>query len=364
MLKFVERVNVLGKAWDDVVENSDDGWVYALFDWQQVILSVKEWGLQDASFAVEVDGELAAVIPLQFHPAGRSLGISAWGGCGPIIRNSILGHLRSEISAAIFARCREVAVEWDAVTLEFSQSAVTAACLSNTYGVNHAIFHGFEDRSGLTQVIDISQSHDRLWNNVSKNARNIIRRAERAGLRVEQVEWAEHVSEYYGLHCETYRRTGVTPHPLRYFSGIAESMAPRGYAVLSAAFDAKGRVLAYHNDASFGPGRLYHTGCSADSAQESGANYLLLWNSIIGAKRAGKIAYEVGPIFPGSLDAKQRGLTFFKTRFGGAPRRALRSSLSYSKVKDNESQPTVTDEVSVGILRAIARVARKVKRPL
>lgn len=144
------------------------------------------------------------------------------------------------------------------------------------------------------------------------------------------MDWPDHLENYYRLHCETYGRTGVEPHPHAYFAGIAERMAQRGNAVLLAALGGDGRVVAYHNDAWFGPGALYHTGCSSDDAQQTGANYLLLWKAMIMAKEAGKAFYEVGNIFPNTADRKQHGLTVFKTRFGGRPYRALRSFKEFS----------------------------------
>ena len=343
-LTCTSRRDILSDNWDSVVLRSPDGWVFALYGWQELILGVRQWGLQDHSFAVSLEGKIAAVVPLQLHPANRILGISAWGGCGPILSGSVADEHRPAILSKIYETCSEVAATTHAVALEFSQPSVTQACINNIYGVNHSVFFGFEDRSGLTQVIDLKPSVDDLWKGLSKNARNIIRRAEKAGITARRVHWSEHLDSYYRLHRETYFRTGVTPHPVQYFSGISEKMAPSGYSALFAAFDGDGDVLAYHNDACLGPGVLYHTGCSADSAQDTGANYLLLWTAIVAAKQDGRLAYEVGPIFPGTDESKQKGLTLFKTRFGGSPRRALRS---YRDLSNERAEAHRSTESSV-----------------
>src|SRR3546814_9110168 len=54
--------------------------------------------------------------------------------------------------------------------------------------------------------------------------------------------------------CETYRRTGVPPHPREYFEGIARWTAPAEHSVLWRVRDASGAVIGYHNDACFGKG--------------------------------------------------------------------------------------------------------------
>src|SRR3546814_15950730 len=82
--------------------------------------------------------------------------------------------------------------------------------------------------------------------------------------------------------CETYRRTGVPPHPREYFEGIAKWTAPAEHSVLWRVRDASGAVIGYHNDACFGNGAYYHTGCSADGVGETGTGYLLFWEAMMG----------------------------------------------------------------------------------
>lgn len=359
-LSFIDRGKIQGDHWDRLVRGSPDGWVFALYGWQELILSVEEWRLADFSFGVLDNGDLVAVVPLQFNPGTEMLGLSAWGGCGPVLRGDISSAERARLLAEIYKRCRTVGAECGAGAIEFQQMAVTRSSLGSSRGVNPAVFDGFDDLSGLTQVIDLSSGDDGLWANLAKNARNIIRRAEKSGIRAERVDWRDHLHRYYELHCETYNRTGVTPHPIAYFAGIAEKMAPADHAALIAAYDAGGRVIAYHNDAWFGAGALYHTGCSLDDAQDTGANYLLLWKAIVAAKAAGKCHYEVGPIFPTSSDRKQQGLTFFKTRFGGEPHRAFRSSMKLKFDIDTASANPADCVSGARFSRAsVSRLARR-----
>jgi hypothetical protein len=124
---------------------------------------------------------------------------------------------------------------------------------------------------------------------------------------------------------ETYRRTGVEPHPRAYFAGIAEEIAPRGNAILWAAFDPSGAPHAYHNDAVLDQGCLYHTGCSTTRALAAGANYLLMWTAIADAKRRGASHFEVGDVFFDVPMGKEEGLTRFKSKFGGVLHRSFKS---------------------------------------
>ena len=164
---------------------------------------------------------------------------------------------------------------------------------------------------------------------ISETARQTARKAEKGGIIIVQANWAEMLDSYYIVHQENYRRTGVMPHPKSYFSGIAHEMAEAGYSVLWAALDREGHAIAFHNDMHFGVGAWYHTGCSTDAALKNGANYLLFWKSMLGAKAAGRRWYDCGEIFPVSADKKRDGLTLFKTRFGGEPHRFLKATKQY-----------------------------------
>src|SRR5690606_25669241 len=97
------------------------------------------------------------------------------------------------------------------------------------------------------------------------------------------------------------------------------------HSVLWRANASDGTVLGFHNSAWFRHGGYYHTGCSNEAAAAHGAGYLLFWHALLGAKNAGLWWYDCGTIFPGAADAKQRGLSTFKKKFGGEAHRAFRA---------------------------------------
>ncbi|HRJ69307.1 MAG TPA: hypothetical protein PK812_06830, partial [Beijerinckiaceae bacterium] len=49
--------------------------------------------------------------------------------------------------------------------------------------------------------------------------------------------------------------------------------------------------------------------------------------------------YDCGWIFPGASDGKQRGLTLFKTRFGGEPHRAFRARRQVEPARPSNPEP-------------------------
>ena len=332
--------------WDGVVHGSPDGWVFGLYGWQELVLAVERWSLQEQSFGLRENGRLVAVVPLQFNPNSGVMSSSGWGGAGPILDGRLSEKARRRIMDATIGRCIEVAQQCGARSLEVVLSAVTRTSVSAPWGVNPLVLCGLEDCSGLSRVIDLSPSEEDLWAGLTADARRQIRLVREAGYVVERADWIACVEHYYDLHCQTYRRTGVTPHPREYFEGIAKWMAPAEHSVLWQVCDASGAVVGYHNDARFAKGAYYHTGCSADGVGEKGSGYLLFWEAMMGARATGARWYDCGAIFPHAADPKQRGLTTFKTKFGGETHRLFQGRLKFASA---ERDPTPVGAASLAV---------------
>ena len=329
-LHIVPRIEIGADAWDAVVRGSPDGWVFALHDWQNLILDVVEWGIEEHSFALVENGYTVAVVPLQFNPNNGIMASSGWSGAGPIICGTVSGKARVRLIRTAIDHCIETAIRRGASNLDIPLLPVTRTSISAPWGVNPLVYYGLEDISGLSRVVDLSLSQEELWSDMSPDARRQIKLAREKGLLVARANWKQSVDHYYELHCETYNRTGVPPHPKAYFAGIAELMSPSGHAVLWQISNKMGDVIAYHNDAYFGQGAYYHTGCSRSDAADMSAGYLLFWEAMLGAKAEGIRWYDCGAVFPNSDDPKQRGLTTFKTKFGGKDHRLFRGHKSFA----------------------------------
>lgn len=350
--QFIPFCSALAAEWDRTVHGSPDGWVFGLSGWQRLILAVERWALRDHSFALRENGELAAVMPLQFNPASRLMTSSGWGGTGPIISGTRSGKVRERTLGLMLEHARELAREAGATMLDFVTSPVTQSSLALRWGVNPFLSYGFRDVSQVSQVIDLSGSDEQLRAALSDKTKSTMRRALNDGIEIREVSWADYLDDYYDAHTETYQRTGVPPHPRAYFAGIAGEIAPQGHAVLLAAFDRGGKAIGFNNTARFGGGAFYHTGCSRRAALDNGTNHLLLWTSILAARKAGCRWFDVGPVDPGSEDPKVRGLTLFKTRFGGEPHRLIRSEMTLSApatqtIAEADAQPTIAPAVAV-----------------
>jgi ubiquinone/menaquinone biosynthesis C-methylase UbiE len=339
MISFRSHAEVGAEQWDAVVHASPDGWAYCTSPWRTLILDVAQWELQDFSFAACEGERVVGVMPLQYQAASRRMASTGWGQGGPVVLGSVPEKDRAQLTRQMVQHAEGLAAQQGAATLEITVSPLVPASLGAKWGVNPFVTLGYEDYSTQSLIADLRQSEDDLWSGLSSNARQMVRKAEKAGYRAVKGDWAELVDAYYRVHSETYHRTGVTPHPKKYFEGIARHMAPRGYAALWAGLAPDGVPVAFHNDTRFCGASLYATGCAETAHLDSGINYLLFWSAMLGARREGCTWYEVGEVFPDARDGKSRGLTVFKSKFGGELHRSFKARRAI--LADSASAPII-----------------------
>jgi dTDP-4-amino-4,6-dideoxygalactose transaminase len=243
---------------------------------------------------------------------------------------------------AAFAEIVRRGEQLDAVTFDAALDPTSRIARESPHGVNPLLEYGLLDVSSHTRLLDLTASEEALLAQMSQDARQQIKRARAEGYSVRRVEWPAMLDDYYRVHAETYQRTGVLQHPREYFAGIARHRGKNGRAALWAGFAPDGRVVAFHNDARSHGASHYHTGCCETDALKSGINYLLFWEAIAGAKADGCVWYEIGEVFPNVAEGKERGLTVFKSKFGGEIHRLFRGSLSLKESPLGEFAPTVT----------------------
>ena len=342
-MELVPRTADLDEAWDALVDGSPEGWVFALAGWQRLILSVPDWGLKEHSIGIVHGGDLLAVLPLQHQPVARRVGSSGFGGAGPVVAAGVPPGLRRRTCDRLFQHVFDVCRDVGALRLDMAQSPVTRAALGNRWGVAPYLEYGLRDTSTVSRVTRLDVSEEDLWRGLSQNARQMARRAQSSGYTVERTDWSGQVDDYYRIHEETYRRTGVTPHPRAYFEGIAREMGPRGRAVLWVGRSPEGAAVAFHNDARMADASMYHTGCCETAHLGAGINYLLFWEAIRGARQEGCRWYELGEVFPFPRTDKERGLSVFKSKFGGELHRSFKWVREWQDMAGLDSTPAMAD---------------------
>lgn len=169
---------------------------------------------------------------------------------------------------------------------------------------------------------------EEIFANMRATTRNLVRRAEREGVRVEpSTRPLEDFPTFWRLHEETRRRHGFTPYSEAFMRTQLELFSDRGQALLYLAHYS-GEVIAASIHMVYGGETSYHHGASTSRFAKVPASYLLQWTAICEAVRRGDRIYNFWGIAPVHITGNSKleilnskhpfaGVTTFKTGFGG-----------------------------------------------
>jgi hypothetical protein len=179
----------------------------------------------------------------------------------------------------------------------------------------NAIFRTYPDDAMAapygTYIIDLQQPEEALWKNVHSKHRNVIRNAEKKGVRI--LDGAEHTEATYSLIEETFKRSAMP-----FMSHKAFERMVRGLGENVKLF-----VADYHGAIQgcavvpFSQQSAYYAYGGTIAEPLSGATNLLQWDAIryfrsIGVKHYDFCGVRIKP----EKGSKAAGLMMYKQRFG------------------------------------------------
>ncbi len=314
------RTGIDPHVWDTFAERSPSAWLYHTYDMQDAIAT---WPRKnDLSFALvdeEKSGEIVATIPLHridrpFLKIFPNCHIESMGGiaCHPQFSEK----QRIKVADKAMEVIKKIAEDHRAEEIRMYISPLTPYLRSmDNLRVNPLIELGLENTLSQTYLIDLHQSKEIIWSNMEGYCRTHIRKAEKKGYSIRKATSLDDLDIYYELHCQTYHRTNVKPHPYTYFEAIWNNFVSNNRAVVFFA-ELDGKVLAADNEAVYKKGVSGWTAAGEGKAT-CGVNNLLHWTAIQWAINNGMEVYESGEGFPGESGGKRKGLTDFKKSFGG-----------------------------------------------
>ena len=220
----------------------------------------------------------------------------------PVIRDALLGALRN---LAVSERVATLKVDPEAT----ADTPFGAALLTFPWRTAGKI------QPPRTRLIDLASDEEALLAATRQKHRQYVRKAERAGVRVEEInptsphEAATGVADFYGIYRHTAERAGFVVRSADYYERVWRLFAPTGHARLFFATVDGGRVAT-----------LFHFTCGDRAAEAYGgmtelgatsrANYLLKWEAIRAFRAEGFASYDLWGIATG-------GIAQFKEGFGG-----------------------------------------------
>ncbi len=186
----------------------------------------------------------------------------------------------------------------------------------NRLGLRPAPMHVLAEN---TWLLDLAPSIDALLAGMKKNHRNLIRRCEREGARVEVRTDQEALTKLHTMLDETGRRHNFTRFSRKYINAEFEQFAKDGQASIFISYlpdgtpDAAAIIFFYGNTA------VYRHSASLNLNKKIPTSYLIQWHVIQEAKKRGMKWYNFWGVEPDGASKKHpfAGIGHFKRGFGG-----------------------------------------------
>ncbi|HUS34014.1 MAG TPA: GNAT family N-acetyltransferase, partial [Verrucomicrobiae bacterium] len=180
--------------------------------------------------------------------------------------------------------------------------------------------------------------------------RRAIRKAEKAGVKVEISRSLEGVKEFYELHCLTRKKHGVPPQPFSFFANFHRNVIAHNLGFVAIA-RLEGRAIAANVFVHFGTKAIYKYGASDENFQNFRPANLAMWYGVQWYARAGFDRLDFG-----RTEKANEGLRRFKLGWG-----AVERPIEYFKY-DPRAQRFVSGKGESSLMRE--RILKRIPIPI
>ncbi len=193
---------------------------------------------------------------------------------------------------------------------------------------------GFYQDAWGTFLVDLTQTEDTLWKNLSKTRRNLINRGRNEGVEVKEANSKEDYEKVIDIIEDMSNRNKIFVHPREYYHTLFEVLSSKNL-IKTFFIEKNGKGIAtvsvylFNNQAI--QTLVAHTNYSLEEKIQG--TDILEWHIITWAKKNGYITYDLAGIRPSSSNPKDISLKEYKSRWGGKEIHYPYFSKVYSKPK-------------------------------
>lgn len=176
-----------------------------------------------------------------------------------------------------------------------------------------------------TWLLDIQKSEEEILSNMNKNHRNLIRRCEREGVRVEMHTELSAINIFNDLHDVTVDRHKFHRYSRKYIANQFSILSPHSEAEAFLSYLPNGTLDSAAVIIFYGSMAAYYHGASLGRDKRLPTSYLLQWRAIQEAKKRKMVWYNFWGVAPEDAPATHpfAGITHFKKGFGGYQKNLL-----------------------------------------
>jgi lipid II:glycine glycyltransferase (peptidoglycan interpeptide bridge formation enzyme) len=165
------------------------------------------------------------------------------------------------------------------------------------------------EKDYLSFIVDLNPDKESLWKSIGLKNRNMVKRAEKEGVGISEVQNETDLKLFYGLYLKTMKRLGSPPQPYNFFREIFQRFWPDNVLILLAIINNRaiaGGLFFLHKDSA------HHSySCSSRKNLIPGTNNLLFWRAMEILKSRGFKSIDLGRTRP------EAGNLAFKREWGG-----------------------------------------------
>jgi len=229
---------------------------------------------------------------------------------GPILLRD--DKLNQKLLELLFTEIKKLASSEGAIFLRLDPAWEDSQINQQTLSKLGFIFQG-QVQPKQTLIIDLTKSEKTLLAEMKPKTRYNIKVAEKHQIAIDS--GPDYFDDFWRLNFQTYGRHRLKSHRRHYFKTLIDILGRSGKSPITLwVAQYQGRVIAAQIMAKFNDWSVYLHGASDYNYRSKMAPYLLQWQVIRGAKKAGCQYYD----FWGVDQIKWPGLTRFKKCFSPA----------------------------------------------
>lgn len=276
-----------------------------------------EWGVFHEALGKKVvrlgaftDSSVVALYQLVVERAKRGSYLTIAGG-------PLLNWYDSELRKAVIQHLKEVAKQEGVSFVRFRPQQISAPDISNALVNEGCIQAPMHLTADLTLQLNLEQSEEQILQQMRKNTRYDVKKAEKLGITTTITSDPESIQKFYDIQCEVAKRHNFVPFSYKFFYEQFKSFADTGNVVLISSYVdntllASAFIIFYNKEA------VYHYGISTEANLKLPGSYACQWQAIKEAKSRGCTRYNFWGIAPHDQPTHRfAGVSLFKRGFGG-----------------------------------------------
>lgn len=322
-MNIINYTKISNEEWDYVINNSDLGWFWHKRDYIDFLFEInKTRKVKDLSFGIYDDDKLIAVCPMYIDKVNDIKKLGFYNEPTPFMamKSGLSVSTKKKAYLTYFQHIENLAYKNQVTFIELRIPPLSNYCSKDSQVFNPLIKYSFTNIPVLTQIIDLKQSEDILWNNISKGHKANIKVAN----KIYKINYWDSSNlskktfyKYENLHEQAMGRKVRSNKSFEmFFNWVIKGDAILLEASLDEISIGYVYIIIYKKRA------YYASGCRDNNKLYQSPSHLLIWESIKYLKKNNVEYLEMGtqhfgPSWHYNSTKKEINISNYKRSFGG-----------------------------------------------